>query len=58
MKSQRKIGGVGVFNKDKNPGELRPSVMGGHSHELGWRGKRGPHQTGKTVGWSGSQHGL
>lgn len=29
MKSQRKMGGVGVFKKDKNPGELRPPVMQG-----------------------------
>lgn len=25
MKSQRKMGEVGVFKKDKNPGELRPA---------------------------------
>ena len=29
MKSQRKMGGVGVFKKDKNPGELRAPVMKG-----------------------------
>ena len=29
MKSQRKMGGVGVFKKYKNPGELRALVMQG-----------------------------
>lgn len=54
MKSQRKMGGVGVFKKDKNPGELRPSVMGGTHTSLAGEANAG--HTRQARPWGGVAH--